>query len=90
MEDELDIIKMIVGFYETLYKSKGGDFNGVKGLNWCPISALSVELLEKPFEESEIKNAMVTRPLDQMVSLSFFQDCWDFVKSNVRKALDEF
>lgn len=44
-----------MGFYESLYKSSRGEFSGVEGLKWSSISVVSVELLEKPLEESKIK-----------------------------------
>lgn len=84
-----------VEFYEKLYESLGGEFSGVEGLDWSPISTPAVESLEMPFEEDEIKRAVFNfdgnkAPGLNGFTLSFFQECSDFVKVNVLHAIKEF
>lgn len=83
IEDEEEITKKIVEFYEKLYESPGGECFGVQGLDWSPISTHALESLEKPFEEDEIKRPVFNcdgnkAPSVDGFTLSFFQECWDF------------
>lgn len=68
---------------------------GREGLEWNPISIRAAEALEKTFEEEEIKTAVFSCDGNKALglegfTLSFFQECWQFVKGDVLKVFEEF
>ena len=52
---EEDIVWEITGFFQSLYKSEGLSFRGIKGIEWHPIPSHLAEWLQRPFEEKEVK-----------------------------------
>ncbi|CAL2260435.1 unnamed protein product [Prunus armeniaca] len=85
----------IINFFKNLYNSNAEARWCLEGLNWNAISAEEVEWLERPFEEEEIKRAVFDCRTDKLPGLDgffmlLFQSCWDIVKEDIMKVLEDF
>ncbi|CAL8157492.1 unnamed protein product [Prunus armeniaca] len=90
-EIELEIINI----FKNLYSSNAEARWCLEGLNWNAISAEEAEWLERPFEEEEIKRAVFDCGTDKLprpdgFSMLLFQSCWDIVKEDIMKVLEDF
>ncbi|CAL9004181.1 unnamed protein product, partial [Prunus brigantina] len=64
-------------------------------LNWCPISQEEADWLERPFEPEEVQKAVFDCGKDKSpgpdgFSMSFFQSCWEVVKGDLMKVMQDF
>ncbi|CAL8995026.1 unnamed protein product [Prunus brigantina] len=90
-EIELDIIN----FFKNLYNTNEEVGWCLEGLNWNAISGEEAEWLERPFEEEEVKRAVFYCGTDKSpgpdgFSMLLFQSCWDIVKEDLMKVLEDF
>ncbi|KAL5541335.1 hypothetical protein UlMin_044595 [Ulmus minor] len=95
LTDQREIVNEIVSFYENLYKETSTGWWDFEEINWGSISVERAEWLERPFEEEEIKKAVFgcdreKSPGPDGFTGGFFQDCWDFLKDDIVKVLEEF
>ncbi|EXB97310.1 hypothetical protein L484_024171 [Morus notabilis] len=84
IESEDDTVGEITTFFN-------GQFRGIEGLEWSPISETAAADLEKPFEEDEVKREVFGRegnksPGPDVYILSLFQACWEGFKKRLRRA----
>ncbi|KAL5569664.1 hypothetical protein UlMin_026239 [Ulmus minor] len=95
LTDQRGIVNEIVSFYENLYKETSTGWWDFEEIIWGSISVERAEWLERPFEEEEIKKAVFgcdreKSPGPDGFTGGFFQDCWDFLKDDIVKVLEEF
>lgn len=67
----------------------------MEGLNWCPISTVQAAWIERPFEEEEVRIVIFYCGKDKSpgadgFTLFFFQSCWDIVKCDLMKVMENF
>ncbi|KAL5543460.1 hypothetical protein UlMin_007244 [Ulmus minor] len=94
LTDQREIVNEIVSFYENLYKETNTGWWDFEEITWGSISVERAEWLERPFEEEEIKKAVFgcdreKSPGPDGFTGDFFQDCWDFLKDDIVKVLEE-
>ena len=90
-----EIVKVIIGFYENLYKTVQRGFKGFVGVDWMPISNHLVGWLERPFEEDEIRRAIFEceenkAPGPDGFTMVIFQTQWNLIKDDLVKVFKEF
>ncbi|KAM1060262.1 hypothetical protein TB1_024191 [Malus domestica] len=90
-----EIENEIIHFFKSLFSSNEEECWGLDGINWCPINANEADWLERPFEEAEVKKAVFDCGNDKSpgpdgFSLQMFQSCWDILKADILKVLEEF
>ncbi|BFG29908.1 hypothetical protein CerSpe_161820 [Prunus speciosa] len=95
IENENEIESEAINFFKNLYSSNDEVGWGVEGLNWCPISSEKAAWIERPFEEVEVRNAVFDCGKDKSpgadgFTLFFFQYCWDIVKGDLMKVMEDF
>ncbi|KAL5575065.1 hypothetical protein UlMin_016764 [Ulmus minor] len=95
LTDQREIVNEIVSFYENLYKETSTGWWDFEEITWGSISVERAEWLEQPFEEEEIKKAAFgcdreKSPGPDGFTGGFCQDCWDFLKDDIVKVLEEF
>ncbi|KAM7469396.1 hypothetical protein LguiA_007579 [Lonicera macranthoides] len=57
-QTEREIEREILNYFENLYKDVKGRSFGIDDLDWARVEAQSMEMLERPFEEREVKEAL--------------------------------
>ncbi|KAM2378505.1 hypothetical protein ACFX1X_044959 [Malus domestica] len=65
------------------------------GINWAPISAREASWLKRPFEEAKVQRAVFDCGKDKLpgadgFSMQMFQHCWDILKEDIMKIMEEF
>ena len=95
VEDAEEIEKHIVNFFKSLFSSNEDVCWGLEGINWASISESEAAWLERPFEESEVQRAVFDCERDKSpgpdgYSLQMFQHCWEFLKVDILKVMEEF
>ncbi|KAL5539045.1 hypothetical protein UlMin_044773 [Ulmus minor] len=95
LTDQREIVSEIVLFFENLYKEGSTGWWAFEEIIWGRIFDERAEWLERPFEEEEIKKTVFgcdreKCPGPDGFTGGFFQDCWDFLKDDIVKVLDEF
>ncbi|KAM2348663.1 hypothetical protein ACFX1X_012268 [Malus domestica] len=95
IEDAKEIEEHIVNFFRSLFSSNDEACWGLEGINWAPISALQASWLERPFEEIEVQRAVFDCGKDKSpgpdgFSMQMFQHCWDILKKDIMKIMEEF
>lgn len=80
---------------KTLRNIKRGNANLCTELDWKSISLEKASRLERPFEEEELKREIWNMGTEKAPGPDgffegFFQACWDIVKVDLLKVLDEF
>ena len=90
-----DISEEILKFFRRLYTKPERNSWKIEGLDWCPISAQSVEWLDRPFLEEEVCYAVFQLNRDKASSpdgftMALYQECWDVIKEDVMKVFQEF
>lgn len=94
IENEIEIKLEAIKFFKNLYSNNDEVGWGVEGLNWCPISSERAAWVERPFEEVEVCNAAFDCGKDKFpgedgFTLFFFQSCWDIVKGDLMKVIED-
>ena len=94
-EDQEVIEQELINFFINLYKSSNEVQWSLEGINWSPISEEKAAWLERPFDEEEIKRAVLECGIDKSpgpdgFSLAVFQSCWNEVKGDILKVMEEF
>ena len=59
VDSEDDIVREITDFFQKLYQSEGSSYRGIEGIEWQPIPQHLADWLERPFDEEEIKRAIL-------------------------------
>ncbi|KAM0963163.1 hypothetical protein ACFX2A_022668 [Malus domestica] len=95
IEDANEIEDHIVKFFKSLFSSNEEACWGLEGINWAPISELEANWIERPFEEAEVQRAVFDCGKDKSpgpdgYSLQMIQQCWDILKANIMKIMEEF
>ncbi|VVA31869.1 Hypothetical predicted protein, partial [Prunus dulcis] len=95
IEVEANIEREVIRFFKGLFSSNENAGWGVDGLNWCPISQTEADWLERPFELEEVQKAVFDCGKDKSpgpdgFSMSFFQSCWEVVKGDLMKVMQDF
>lgn len=95
MEEEGVIIGEINKFYKQLFSASNQPARGIEGIEWCPISSLHSELLERSFSLEKIRDAVFDSeggksPGPDGFTVLFFQKMWGVIKEDLCKVLEEF
>ena len=95
VDEEEDIVREIIGFFQSLYKSEDLIIRGIEGIHWQPIPPFLSDWWQRPFEEEEIKIALFAcdgnkAPGRDGFSMEFLQSQWDTVKDDILKVFSEF
>ena len=85
-----DISEEILKYFRRLYTKPERNYWKIKGLDWSPISAQSVELLDRPFLEEEVRYAIFQLNRDKApgsdgFTMALYQECWDVIKEDLIK-----
>lgn len=93
--DEGSIEREIVSFYKNLFSSDGASRSHLEGIEWCPITEGKARWLERPLEEGEVKKVVFESRKDKSpgpegFSLALYQQCWDILKEDVMKVVEDF
>lgn len=80
--------------YKGIYSKNNGMAAWFSSWTGKSISQQRAAILEKPFEEEEIKQALFSLAGDKApgpgFTMAFFHDCWDIIKSDLRDLFHEF
>lgn len=95
MERAEDVVKELTDFYENLYREYSSWQCSFEGLEWNPIQEDRVVWLERPIEENEVREAIFSCDINKSpgpngFSMGFYQRCWEIVKGDLIKVLNEF
>lgn len=95
IENEEGIESEAINFFKRLYSSNEEVGWGVEGLNWCPIGMVQAAWIKRPFEEEEVRIVVFYCRKDKSpgadgFTLFFFQSCWDIVKCDLMKVMENF
>ena len=80
LSGEENILEEILSFFSSLYSSSYPRFRGIDSIDWSPIIADDAADLVRPFEEEEVKKAVLDcegnkSPGLDGFTLAFFQTC---------------
>ena len=89
-----DISEEILKYFRRLYTKLERNPWKIEGLDWSPISAQSVEWLDRPFLEEEVCYAVFQLNRDKGpgpngFTMALHQECWDVIKEDLMKVFQE-
>lgn len=95
MEDVNKIKEETIQYFSTLYTKEEGPHPMIDNLFSKSLEQEDVDNLEGCFLEEEIKEAVFSMAKDKSpgpdgFSMSFFQECWEFIKGDLLKVFKEF
>ncbi|MCI07890.1 LINE-1 reverse transcriptase like, partial [Trifolium medium] len=95
IEEPSKIREEIVSYFTEHFSEEDWDRPTLDGLMLPTISEGEVELLCRPFEESEIKDCIVNSdgnksPGPDGFNFEFFKGCWEVVKEDLKTLFNEF
>ena len=90
-----DISKEILKYFRRLYTKPERNSWKIEGLDWSPSFAQSVEWLDRPFLEEEVRFEVFQLNRDKAPGLdgftmALYQECWDVIKEDLMKVFQEF
>ena len=90
-----DISEEILKFFRRLYTKPKRNSWKIEALDWSPIFAQSVEWLDRPFLEEEVRYAFFQLNRDKApgpngFTVALYQECWDVIKEDLMKVFQEF
>ncbi|KAL5717614.1 amidase [Ranunculus cassubicifolius] len=95
VEDRKKIEKHVAGFFKNLYKEPKSWRPRLEGLEFKKIAEEEKDRLEEVILEKEVKEAIdglggEKAPGPDGFPIIFFKKCWDFMKEDIMKVVDEF
>uniref|UniRef100_A0A803P465 Reverse transcriptase domain-containing protein n=1 Tax=Cannabis sativa TaxID=3483 RepID=A0A803P465_CANSA len=95
LEEKEEIVKEIISFFSSLYTSERRAGNSIEGIDWHAIPDDSARHLERPFDESEVREAVFScegskAPGPDGFSLALFQSQWEVIKEDLMKVVKSF
>lgn len=90
-----EIANAAISFYDSLYKKDEMMRPHIENFFDNRLSEHQVHELEKPFTEEEVKDDIFgmdgsKAPSLDCLSMSFYQECWETIKTDLMRMFDEF